>query len=63
MNWKLGGGSRNAEGVSASIQTTNVHAGDGSNALEVTSVETSGEWNIRLINTTYPFAGNSSDSY
>ena len=58
--WKLGGGSRNAEGVSASIQTTNVHAGDGSNALEVTSVETGGEWNIRLINTTYPFAGDNS---
>ena len=60
MNWKLGGGSRNDEGVSASIQTTNVHAGDGSNALEVTSVETGGEWNIRLINTTYPFAGDNS---
>ena len=27
------------EGVSADIQTTNVHAGDGTNALEVSSVE------------------------
>ena len=59
-DWKLGGGSRNAIGVSASIQTTNVHAGDSTNALEVTSVETGGEWNIRLINTTYPFAGDNS---
>ncbi len=59
-DWKLGGGSRNAAGVSASIQTTDVHAGDGSNALEVTSNSSSGtgnEWDIRLINTTYPFAG------
>jgi len=61
-DWKLGGGSRNATGVSASIQTTDVHAGDGSNALQVTSVYTGsgGEWNIRLINTTYPFAGDNS---
>ena len=59
-DWKLGGGRRNADGVSAWIQTTNVHAGDGSNALEVTSNSSSGtgnEWDIRLINTTYPFAG------
>ena len=48
-------------GVSASIQTTNVHAGDGSNALEVTSVNVGGEWHIKVINTTYPFAGNSTD--
>ena len=60
-DWKLGGGRRNADGVSASIQTTNVHAGDGSNALEVTSNSNSGtgnEWDITLRNTTYPsFAG------
>ena len=60
-DWKLGGGRRNADGVSASIQTTNVHAGDGSNALEVTSNSSSGtgnEWDITLRNTTYPsFAG------
>jgi hypothetical protein len=59
-DWKLGGGRRNADGVSASIQTTNVHAGDGSNALEVTSNSSSGtgnEWDIRLINTTNSFAG------
>ena len=59
-DWKLGGDSSNALGVSASIQTNNIHAGDGSNALEVTSVNTGGEWNIRLINTTYPFAGDNS---
>ena len=56
-DWKLGGGQGSAAGVSASIQTTNVHTGEGSNALEVTSINTGGEWNIRLINTTYPFAG------
>mgnify|MGYP002176842672 CR=1 FL=1 len=57
-DWKLGGGQASAAGVSASIQTTDVHAGDGSNALQVTSVYTGsgGEWNIRLIKTTYPFA-------
>lgn len=63
-DWKLGGGRRNADGVSASIQTTNVHAGDGSNTLEVTSNSSSGtgnEWDIRLINTTYPFAGDGSN--
>ena len=59
-DWKLGGGRRNADGVSASIQTTNVHAGDGSNALEVTSNSsgTGDEWDITLRNTTHPsFAG------
>jgi hypothetical protein len=63
-DWKLGGGSSGNTGVSASIQTTNVHAGDGSNALEVTSEYTGagGEWNVRLINTTYPFDGNNTDS-
>ena len=59
-DWKLGGNSSDAVGVSADIQTTNVHAGDGTNALEVSSVVTGGEWNIRLINTTYPFAGDNS---
>jgi hypothetical protein len=63
-DWKTGGGRRNTAGVSASIQTTNVHAGDGSNALEVTSNSSNGTgnpWDIRLINTTYPFAGNNTD--
>ncbi len=57
-NWKLGGDNSNDPGVSASIQTNNIHAGDGSNALEVTSVNTGGEWNIKVWSTTYPFAGN-----
>ena len=63
-DWKLGGGQASAAGVSASIQTTDVHAGDGSNALQVTSVYTGsgGEWNIRLINTTYPFAGDGTNT-
>ncbi len=62
-NWKLGGSSGGAIGVSASIQSTNVHTGDGSSALEVTSLYTGtgGEWNIRAINTTYPFDGNNTD--
>ena len=34
-DWKLGGA--NVAGASASIQSTNVHSGDGNNALEVTS--------------------------
>ena len=61
-DWKLGGGRRNAADVSASIQTDNVHAGDSSNALEVTSNSsgTGKEWDIRLINTTYPFDGDNS---
>ena len=50
-NWKLGGSSGGAAGVSASIQSTNVHTGDGSSALEVTSLYTGtgGEWNLSLI--------------
>ena len=54
-DWKLGGA--NMTGASASIQSTDVHAGDGSNALEVTSeyAGSGGEWNVRLMNTTYPF--------
>lgn len=54
-DWKLGGGGSNAQGVSASIQSINVRAGDGTKALEVTSVNSGKEWDIRLINTTYPF--------
>jgi hypothetical protein len=61
-NWKLGGDNSGEEGVLASIQSTNVHAGDGSNALEVTSVNINDkEWGIRLINTTNSFAGNNTD--
>ena len=57
-NWKLGGPYSDGTGVSASIQTANVHAGDGTKALEVTSVNIDNqEWGIRLINTTYAFAG------
>ena len=56
-DWKLGGGGSGATGVSASIQSTNVHAGDGTKALEVASVNSGKEWDIRLINTTYPFDG------
>ena len=59
-DWKLGGDNSGDTGVSASIQTTNVHAGDGSNALEVTSVNTGGEWNIKVWSTTYPFDGDNS---
>ena len=54
-DWKLGGPNSDGTGVSASIQTANVHAGDGTKALEVTSVNNNTEWGIRLINTTYPF--------
>lgn len=57
-DWKLGGPYSDGAGVSASIQTANVHAGDGTKALEVTSVNIDNqEWGIRLINTTYAFAG------
>ena len=57
-DWKLGGPYSDGTGVSASIQTANVHAGDGTKALEVTSVNINNqEWGIRLINTTYAFAG------
>ena len=57
-DWKLGGPYSDGTGVSASIQTANVHAGDGTKALEVTSVNIDNqEWGIRLINTTYAFAG------
>ena len=60
-DWKYGGGQAGNEGHSASIQSSDVHSGDGNNALEVTSVNTGGEWNIRLINTTYAFDGNNTD--
>lgn len=57
-DWKLGGPYSDGSGVSASIQTANVHAGDGTKALEVASVNIDNqEWGIRLINTTYAFAG------
>ena len=57
-DWKLGGPYSDGTGVSASIQTANVYAGDGTKALEVTSVNINNqEWGIRLINTTYAFAG------
>jgi hypothetical protein len=59
-DWRLDGSNSGDTGVLASIQTTNVHAGDGSNALEVTSVDVGGEWKIQLKNTTYPFDGDSS---
>ena len=61
-NWMLGGGSSDATGVSASIQSSNVHNGDGSNALEVTSLDFDEEWAIRLINTSYPFNGDGTNS-
>jgi hypothetical protein len=60
-NWKLGGGQKDDVGVLARIQTTNVHPGDGSNALEVTSVGTGKYWEIAVINTIYSFAGNNQD--
>lgn len=60
-HWKLGGGGSDATGVSASIQSTNVHAGDGTKALEVASVNSGKEWDIRLINTTYAFAGDNTN--
>ena len=57
-DWKLGGPYSDGTGVSASIQTANVHPGDGTKALEVTSVNIDNqEWGIRIINTTYAFAG------
>jgi len=65
-DWKLGGVNAGATGVSASIQSIDVHPGDGSNAIEVTSVSeingtVNNDWNITLINTTYPFNGNNTD--
>lgn len=60
-DWKLGGGGSGATRVTASIQSTNVHAGDGTKALEVASVNSGKEWDIRLINTTYPFDGDNTN--
>ena len=60
-DWTLAVGNTADEGVSASIQTTNVHAGDGSSALEVTNGASVGEWNIKINSTTYPFNGNNTD--
>ena len=59
--WTLIGNNAADEGVSASIQTNNVHAGDGSNALQVTNVASVGEWNIKINSTTYQFDGNNAD--
>lgn len=60
-NWTLIGNNAADEGVSASIQTNNVHAGDGSNALQVTNVASVGEWHIKINSTTYQFDGNNAD--
>ena len=57
-DWKVGGGnSDTASGTSVSIQSSDVHEGDGSNALEVTSVYSNGFWKIRVYNTSYAFDG------
>ena len=60
-NWTLIGNNAADEGVSASIQTNDVHPGDGSNALEVTNVASVGEWNIKINSITHPFDGNNTD--
>ena len=61
-DWKLGGPYSDGEGVSASIQTANVHPGDGTKALEVSSVNINNqEWGIRLINTEYAFVGDNTN--
>ncbi len=60
-NWTLIGNNAADEGVSASIQTNDVHNGDGSNALQVTNVASVGEWNIKINSTTYQFDGNNTD--
>ena len=60
-DWKLEGNNSDDTGVSASIQTNDIYAGDGSNALEVTNGANVGEWNIKVTSTTYPFDGNSTD--
>ena len=60
-NWTLIGNNAADEGVSASIQTNDVHTGDGSNALQVTNVASVGEWNIKINSTTYQFDGNNTD--
>ena len=60
-NWKLGGDNSADEGVSADIQTTNVHAENGSKALEVRSVNVGGEWKIKVMSAAYSISGNSTD--
>ena len=60
-NWKLGGNNSGDEGVSADIQTTNVHPESGSKAMQVTSVNVGGEWHIKIMSAEYSFAGNSID--
>ena len=60
-NWKLGGDNSADEGVSADIQTTNVHAENGSKALEVRSVNVGGEWKIKVMSAAYSISGNNTD--
>ena len=60
-NWKLGGNHSDDEGVSAFIQTDNVHPLSGTKAMEVTSVNVGGEWHIKIMSAEYSFAGNSID--
>ncbi len=57
--WKLGGGkSAETDGTYAYIESSNVHDGDGSNALKVISTAPGGFWNIRVFNNPgYAFAG------
>ena len=59
-NWKLEGANATDDN-SASIQSTNVHDGDGSNALEVTNLTSDGEWKNKVASTTYTFDGNNTD--
>ena len=56
-NWKLGGNNSGDEGVSAFIQTDNVHPLSGTKAMEVTSVNVGGEWHIKIMSAEYSFAG------
>ena len=60
-NWTLIGNNAADEGVSAIIQSNDVHAEDGNNALQVTNVASVGEWNIKINSTTYQFDGNNAD--
>ena len=61
-DWRLGGSKTSeSDGTFAYIQSSDVHDGDGSNALSVTSTDPGGFWNIRVFNTTYPFDGDGND--
>jgi hypothetical protein len=60
-DWVLIGPNASNEGVSASIQTNNIHAGDGSNALQVKNAASVGEGNIKINSMTYPFDGNNTN--